>query len=42
MPLGEPEPGDRSGQETGAADIELDGPNHRGYPTMQLYKRPGG
>ena len=21
-------------------DIEPDGPNHRGYPTMQLYKRP--
>ena len=29
---------------TGAnsANIEPDGPNHRGYPTMQLYKRPGG
>lgn len=23
-------------------DIEPDGPNHRGYPTMQLYKRPRG
>ena len=29
---------------TGAntADIEPDGPNHRGYPTMQLFKRPRG
>ena len=29
---------------TGAnpSDIEPDGPNHRGYPTMQLFKRPRG
>lgn len=29
---------------TGAnsANIEPDGPNHRGYPTMQLFKRPRG
>ena len=29
---------------TGAntANTEPDGPNHRGYPTVQLYKRPGG